>query len=339
MLTGCGEAEQSQAVEIPTVKPAMIEVVSSSQNKQLTFNGVVQASERADLSFRVGGRLTNILVKEGDSVKKGQLLAELDGNDASIALASAVLERDNIEIEYKRAKSLYEKSRAISKSNLDDLTTKYNLAINRLHEAERQLAYTRIEAPFDGIIGRKLLDNHTQVQANAAVFTLHNLEDMEVVINIPDSVMLSGDKMTKAHAEITAAPDKLFNLSLETFATQADPASQTYAIVLGFDDLDGYRVLPGMTVKVFSAEHGSSESDTNVITLPVTAINPDNKGKQFIWVVGENNKVTQRFVTIGELSGDRVVITDNLAINEKVVIAGVSSLLEGMEVRPVEFKG
>nr|WP_157037762.1 efflux RND transporter periplasmic adaptor subunit [Photobacterium aquae] len=336
LLSGCGE-EQPQQTVAPVVKPALTEVVSTQTSADLSFNGVVRAAERADLAFRVGGRLTEILVKEGDEVKQGQLLAKLDPRDAQTALASASLELDNTKAEYSRAKAIYEKSQAIAKSDLDTLATRYNLAKNRLAEAKRQLEYTQLKAPFDGIIGRKMVDNHVQIQANSPVLTLHDLSDLEVVINIPDSVMLSPLRGTQAQAELSAIPGQLFPLALRTYATQADPVTQTYAVVLGFDDLKGFRVLPGMAVKVLPvAAHAENEqmASSSTITVPLTAIVPDNQGKQFVWVIGAGNKAEKRYVEVGALVKNRIVIEQHLKPGERVIIAGVSSVREGMEVRP-----
>lgn len=336
LLSGCG-AEAPQQVIAPVVKPALTEVISTRANDDLNFNGVVRAAERADLAFRVGGRITDILVKEGDEVKQGQLLAKLDPRDAQTALESAALELENSQAEYTRGKAIYDKSQAIAKSDLDTLSTRYNLAKNRLADAKRQLEYTQIKAPFDGIIGRKLVDNHVQIQANTPVFTLHNLGDLEVVINIPDTVMLSGIHGTKANAEISAIPGEVFPLALRTYATQADPITQTYAVVLGFDDLNGVRVLPGMAVKVVPtapAEADSAMTVSATITVPLTAVVPDNQGKQFVWVINSANKVEKRYVQVGALSKNRIVVKDNLKPGERIAIAGVSSMKEGMEVRP-----
>ncbi|WP_443088445.1 efflux RND transporter periplasmic adaptor subunit [Vibrio sp. LaRot3] len=334
-LLGCG-AEAQPPVQKQSIKPALTEVVQPTYGESLSFNGEVRAAERAELSFRIGGRLSDVYVQEGQKVAQGELLAKLDSRDAKTALASAKIELENVKAEYLRAKAIYDKSKAISKSSLDEITARYNLAKNRYSEAERQLDYTKIEAPFAGIIGKKWVDNHTQVQANATVFTLHDLQDLEVVIQIPDSVMLSGLHGTKAQAEISAIPRIKFDLSLRTYATQADANSQSYAVVLGFDDVQGYRVLPGMAVKVYPAQADSqANADKGLFTLPVTAIVPDNQGKQFVWVVGDNNTVAKRFVEVGNLHKQRVQITDNLEQGERVVIAGVTSLRDGMQVRPM----
>lgn len=332
LLGGCTEEKVQQTAEV-IVQPALTEVVASSSGDELNFNGVVRAAERADLSFRVGGMLTDIKVKEGDQVRKGDLLAQLDARDARTELESARLELKNAEDDYKRASAIFEKSQAISRSDLDTITTKYNLARNKAEEAARKLEYTQLRAPFDGFIGRKLVDNHSQIQANSPVITLHDLNDLEVVINLPDKVMISGLRETTANAELASIPAEVFPLTLRTWASQADPVSQTYPVVLGFSDLKGLRVLPGMAVKVIAGQPADGQGSAN-ITVPLTAIVPDNQGGQFVWIVGSDNKVSKRAVEVGSLRNNRIVVEKNLKPGERVITAGVSSLKDGMEVNP-----
>ncbi len=96
LLAGCGEAPQISA-PAPVVKPALTEIVARHRASDLTFNGVVRAAQRADLAVRLSGRLPDIAVKDGDQVKKGQLLASLDSRDAKTALEAAQLELKNTE--------------------------------------------------------------------------------------------------------------------------------------------------------------------------------------------------------------------------------------------------
>ncbi len=181
VISGCdSESIVEKTLPSATIRPALTEVISPIANKQLTFNGVVRSAERADLAFRVGGHLTNIYVDQGQHVKKNQLLAQLDARDAETSLESATAEYKNSKTEYLRGKSIFEKSQAISKSSLDTLTTRYQLAKNGLNEARRQLEYTKLYAPFDGVIGRKMVDNHVQIQANEPIFTIHDINDLEI---------------------------------------------------------------------------------------------------------------------------------------------------------------
>ncbi|MGF1804650.1 efflux RND transporter periplasmic adaptor subunit [Aliivibrio sifiae] len=335
MASGCdSNSLQTNTAQTVTVRPALIEVIAPSMNAQLRFNGVVRSAERADLAFRMNRRIINVLVAEGQQVTKGQLLAQLDPRDAKTALESARVEYKNSQAEYNRGKAIYEKSQAIAKSDLDTLSTRYNLTKNRLEEAKRQLEYTQLTAPFDGIVGRKMIDNHVQIQVNSPVLTIHDLDNLEVLINIPDSVMLGELKGSEAIAQISAIPSERFPLVLSTYGTQADPITQTYPVVLKFKDLGGFNVLPGMTVKVIPIYPTPTVEEHSLITVPLTAIVPDNKGGQFVWVVDSHNQVQQRVVNTGELLTNRVVITKGLQINDRIVIAGVTSIKTDMIVKP-----
>ncbi|MGO0306390.1 efflux RND transporter periplasmic adaptor subunit [Endozoicomonas acroporae] len=105
-LGGCGQEDVAQT-KTAVIQPALTEVVSSSINDELSFNGVVRAAERANLAFRIGGLITDIRVKEGDYIKQGDLLAKLDTRDAKTALASAELELQSAEDDYNRAKAIF----------------------------------------------------------------------------------------------------------------------------------------------------------------------------------------------------------------------------------------
>ncbi|WP_373455684.1 efflux RND transporter periplasmic adaptor subunit [Photobacterium kishitanii] len=337
MLSGCDSKEET-TVTTPIIRPALTQIVMSKADTSLSFNGVIRSAERADLSFQVNGRVSHIFVNEGDKVHKGQLLAKLDPKDAQTAFTTAQLELNNTKKDYLRGKSIYESSQAIAKSDLDELMTRYNLAQNRLENAKNQLAYTQLIAPFDGIIGRKLIDNHVRIQANTPVLTLHNLDDLEVVVNIPDTVMLTGLKCEKANAEITTIPGHLLPLSLRTYSTQADPITQTFSIVLGLDDSKGLNILPGMPVRVTPSVDECPEdyrdNKNNPLTVPLTAVVPDNQNKQFVWIVNTNNIVEKRYIKVGTINKNCITVPSGLKAGERVVIAGVSKLKTGMEIRP-----
>ncbi len=334
VLSGCGNKEAEEQVKKTIVSPALTEIVKQQANTDLSFNGVVRSAQRADLSFQVSGRVDHIFVNEGDRVTKGQLLAKLDPKDAQTVFAAAQLELSDASKAYQRGKAIYESSQAISKSDLDKLIVRFDLARNRVNEAKNKLAYTQLVAPFDGIIGRKLIDNHVQVQANNPVLTLHNIDNLEVVINITDSVMMSGMTCNKGVAEINNNPDLLLPLSLRTFSTQADPITQTYSVVLGITDTRGINILPGMAVKVSPDLKACPQENRNPIIVPLTAVVPDNKSKQFVWVVNKDNTVAKRYINVGKVNKNCITVVNGLSVGERIVIAGVSKLKPGMEVRP-----
>lgn len=333
-LSGCGDKEQQEQVQEPIISPALTEIVKPKANTNLSFNGVIRSAQRADLSFQVTGRVNHIFVNEGDRVTKGQLLAKLDPKDAQTIFAAAQLELTDASKAYQRGKAIYESSQAISKSDLDKLIVRYNLAQNRVKEAKNKLNYTQLVAPFSGIIGRKLIDNHVQIQANNPVLTLHNIDDLEVVINITDSVMLAGMTCNKAVAELNNNTDQLLPLSLRTYSTQADPITQTFSVVLSINDDKGLNLLPGMPVKVSPNLALCPQENRNPIIVPLASVVPDNKSKQFVWVVNKDNSVSKRYITVGSVNKNCITVLNGLTVGERIVIAGVSKLKPGMEVRP-----
>ncbi|MBY6185352.1 efflux RND transporter periplasmic adaptor subunit [Marinobacter hydrocarbonoclasticus] len=328
-LVGCNaELPTQETAEV--VRPALVETVSRQVASSHQFYGSVRAADRADLSFRTSGRLAQLFVEKGDRVTAGQVLAKLDAREAELRLSTAVAELNNIRAEHRRALVIFEKSQAISVSDMEEITTSVELAHLRVKEAQRNLEETILTAPFDGIIGQRLVDNHTQVAANTTAFVLHNLDQLEVAIQVPDRVVASGGYEVAGLASLSALPGQHFDVVMNSFATEADPATQTYEVTFRFIDLNGAVVLPGMAASVTPFADGSQK----YATVPLTAVVPDNLGQQSVWLVDQQDTLSRRNVTLGEISNDRVVI-HNLSDGERVVVAGLSALVEGTQVLPV----
>nr|WP_282437274.1 efflux RND transporter periplasmic adaptor subunit [Vibrio amylolyticus] len=322
-------------ITTPIVRPVLTERVTANGEQSLSFNGVVRSSSQVALSFQVAGKLTKLLVKEGEAVKEGQLLASIDDRDFQSSYTAAKVELLNARVEFERGQTVFENSKAITKSMLDVLQTQYQIAQTRYDEAKRKLEYTQITAPFSGVISRKIVDNYVQVQANEPILSLHDVDDLEVVIHISDRVMLTQTHQKKALAEISTLNGRLFPLTLKAYSTQADPVTQTYAITLRFDDISDVNILPGMAVKVYAAK-SEDQMSSPVISVPLVAVVPNNQGKQFVWIVDKNNETHKRYVTVGALNRDSVEIIEGLNSGETIVVAGVSSIQTGMVVRPYQ---
>lgn len=330
VVSGCKSEVETVASE-PVVRPVFIEVVSDIDVADLSFNGTIHSASRADLSFKTSGRLVDMLVEEGDYIEQGQVIARLDAADAQIALTSARVERDNARSEYQRAKKLFESRQSISKSQFEELTLRFDLAQNRYEEAARRLDDTSLLAPFSGVVSKTFVDNHTLVQSNEVVLSLHDLNNLEAVIDVPERVMTRDQQIENIYAQSTIEPYKSYNLTLKKYETEPDPVAGTYAVTFAIDTQTDSRLLPGMSVRVYSEQ---VQSEAKSIQVPLTAVSPDNMGNQYVWLVGENNTLHKRTVFTGQLNGERVEVTDNLNKGERVVVSGTRNLTEGLEVRP-----
>jgi RND family efflux transporter MFP subunit len=230
------------------------------------------------------------------------------------------------------------KQTALKVSKADLQSAKAGLAI-----AQDQLDYTRLRAPFSGIVARKYADNYQEIKAKDPVISLQNISDIDIVIDVPEMMMTP---IRKTHpnvfAEFAADPNRRFELKLKEAALQADPQTQTYRVVLSMPAPTGIRILSGMTATV-SIEFAEANvntvvvSETNII-IPLIAVLADNAGHSTVWVVdAKTMAVHRRDVKTGELSGvDSIRISSGLKEGEVIAISGVSKLQEGQVVRKLE---
>jgi RND family efflux transporter MFP subunit len=164
---------------------------------------------------------------------------------------------------------------------------------------------------------------------------------LEILIDVPESrairTVRAEAEPPKMEAVFEAFPDRRFALALKEFSTEADPATQTFRVVLSMPQPEGILVLPGMTSMVEIASVGGS-GGAQGFTLPAIAVFADEAGKSQVWVVDpEDNTVRRRAVETGDLVGtESIRIESGLQVGEMVAVSAVSRLREGMEVRPVD---
>ena len=187
ILAACTEEAPLPPPESRPVKTLLVGGVSGGDLRQ--FPGVVDAIQRADLSFRIQGKINEILVREGDMVEKGQVLAKLDPTDYQITLNDRKASYATAEANFERAKQLVAKD-AISKVDHDRIRAEYFTAKANLEAAEQDIEYTSLRATFPGYIARRHVENFEEVRRKQAVFTLQDISQLEIKINVPETIMI-----------------------------------------------------------------------------------------------------------------------------------------------------
>jgi RND family efflux transporter MFP subunit len=333
-LAGCEQPEPPVTVGSRPVKSVV--AGNSSGLDQRTFPAVVDAIRKADISFRVSGKLDSILVKEGDRVKKGQLLATLDDTDFKIALDDRKASFETAKANYERAKELVEKG-AISRVDHDNIRAKFFTAEAALKEAEQNLEYTRLLASFDGVIAKRYVENFEEILKSKTIFSLEDVSSLKLIIDVPENLMIminqhpERDKR-KVVAEFDRIPGKRFDLEFLEAATKADPSSKTFKVTLTMPRAEGFNILPGMTATVIADIFPDETSVGEFVTLPVSAVVADSNKQPVVWVVDENDMtVHAKPVGTGLIAGDSIQVS-GLNGGERVVTAGAAFLREGMKV-------
>lgn len=360
LVTSCSKKEEPMVQE-EVVRPVkMMTVTSSTDALRRKFPGMVRAAKRADLAFQVEGTLKKLPVEEGQEVKDGQLIGQLDQKDFQNNLRNAQGQLAKAEAALKGAQSEYDRILRIRKQDpgaasesmvvkrqkaMDQSKAEVESAQAAVDAAQDKLGYTTLRAPFAGVISKRYVDNFQEVRAKQAIVSLDDISSLEILVDLPEIVVASlreSDKEIgsegRAHAEFAASPGKEYPLKVKEFATRADPKTQTYQVVLEMERPKDVLILPGMTATVVGEPPVRGETG-GFFVIPAIAVFADDQGKSNVWVVDKETMTAQRRgVTTGDLTGEaNIQITEGLKSGEMVAVSGVSQIREGMKVK--QFDG
>jgi len=343
-LFACGGPQEEQPP--PPVRPVKLFTVEGTEGAALRrFPGAISASQRAELSFRVNGVLQKILVKEGDKVKKGQVLARLDPTDYKIRVSDRQATFDSTEKNFKRAKELIEDGN-ISQTDYDQVEANFRTSEAALALAKQELAYTQLKAPFAGSIGRRDVDNFEEVQSRQAIFQLQNVDRLDVAIDLSESLVRSvrlaekagnaseseAASVVEAYASFEGKEGDKFPLKVKEVATKADTQTQTFRVTFTMPQPKNFRVLPGMTANVFLDLSRVTSTDT-AKWVPIGAVVADSGLDARVWVLDDKTMTVSALpVKIGRMSGRNIEVNSGLVGGEEIVSVGAAYLAEGMKV-------
>ena len=337
VLTDCGQVEVVERE--PVVRPVKTIVVGGGKEERLSFPGTVQASDRAELSFRVAGPLVELPVDEGEQVRRGQLLARIDPRDFEIALAEARAAYEKGEADYTRYKNLYERN-AVPLAELELRRAARDVAAASYDQAQANLRDTRLVAPFNGRVGRKHVENFEDVVAKEPVLTLHNIAVVEVVIDAPEYIMATfrDRNPRRVTASFASAPGVEFDLRLEEATAEADVQTQTFQVTFSMPQPEELRVLPGMTAEVNAYAESDEASSTEALLIPAEAVFASASGEPRVWVVDTAAlTVSQREIRVGPVTGENSIrVLQGLERGETIAVAAVHQLQDGSKIRLME---
>lgn len=336
-LTGCGEEEVAQKVDV--VRPVKTLVIGGgSGGSTREFPGVVDATQKADMSFRISGKLEAISVKEGDQVEAGQVLASLDPTDLKITLADRKASYDTAKANFDRAAKLVKKGH-ISKTDYDKLNATYAGAKADLKAAEQNIKYATMKASFSGYISKRFVENFEEVSAKQTIFALQDISSLDIKVDLSENLMIQVRKdkgKRQVYAKFNAIKGVQFPLTLKEISTQADEQTQTFRVTLSMQPPENYRILPGMSATVVANMEGIEQTGSDWVNLPVAAVISNLEKQGTVWLVDENSMtVSPHTVETGALTGRNIAVM-GLNLGDRVVIAGAAFMREGMKVSLLE---
>ena len=327
LFVGC-RRERVQKETVKTVKVTTAE--RYGVEKKTSFPGRVRAASEINVSFRISGPIVGINVREGQFVRKGQILAEIDSRDYAIQFAATEAEYIQIKAEAGRIIELFELQivpendydKAVS--GLKQITARYNAHKNALED-------TKLTAPFDGYVQKRYFDAGETIGAGTPVFSMISAESPEALVNIPASVYIQRDMFDSYTCCFELFPDKEYPLELISINQKAN-MNQLHTVRFRIAKIDGLPAPPVGSSTMVTIHF--KQENTELVSVPFTALF-ETEGKSTVWVYDENErKVTARNVRLYEIRTDgTVVVSEGLKAGEQVVSAGVHALSDGEKVR------
>ncbi|CAG5007339.1 Multidrug resistance protein MexA [Dyadobacter sp. CECT 9275] len=330
LLAGCGKEAKQQDVAMAdeTVVPVKLSRVEAASRSELVrVSGTVASAEEARLSFKIGGIVSKIFVKEGQTVRKGQLLAMLDQTEIDAQVNQAQYSAEKSERDLHRVQNML-KDTAATLEQVQNATTGYDVAKQNLNIAKFNQSYSRIISPIDGTVTDKLINEGelTGPGNPGIIITSNRKNDWVVRIGVSDKDWARLKMGDKATVNLDAYPNEPFTGKVSNFAQAADPVSKLYEIEISIDPA-GKRLASGLYAKVGITPSKSS----NYWIIPVEALLEGN-GKQGFVYVNVENRAKRIPVTIGYLDGDKVLISEGLDGISEVITAGSAFLTENSKV-------
>lgn len=336
ILSACSEKKVIVENKLRPVRT--ITITSPDLNRAHQFSAVVDASRKADLSFKVSGELIQFNFNQGEEVQEGQVIAKLNDRDIKIQLNEAQSNFDKARADFTRAKNLI-LTNAISQADFDQLKSQFTSAKAKLDTAKNNLEYTELKASFTGVIAKKYTDNFQELKAGSPVVALHDLSNVYLKIDLPESIMIRVKRRgqpPKLTAQFDAIEGVNFPLTFKEVSTQADEVTKTYQVTLLMEAPAENTILPGMTAHVIAEHLLLNNGSEAKFYLPTNTVLKDSQGN-FVYTVTKSDNnigiVNRQTVSVGEITELGIEVFAGLKQGDEVLSAGMSKVSDGMEVK------
>lgn len=338
-LVGCG-GHSKQSSE--TAKMVNVSVCrDASELPPTSFTGLVRPADLVNVAFRVSGTISRVVVKEGDYVKKGQLLAILDDRDYQVQLNATKAEYESVKADAERVIAMYEDG-STTAQNYDKARYGLQQISQKLANHTNQLHDTRLVAPMTGVVKQKLRESGEAVAAGLPVVELSSSDRLEIEIDLPAKEFMNLNEYLDFHCTFNVTGPKRYPLKVVRTSVEAN-ANQLYSVYLQFKDGVSHKgVTAGMSAMVYGRkstqrsnmdETGTVKEEEHDIIIPATSL-VRHGNTTCVFVVDEKEGVVkERVVKLDIINPDgTVTVSRGLSVGEKVVRTGAHSLSDGQKV-------
>ncbi len=358
LLHGCGTGRSqtpSASAATAAVPVAVAAVRLAPIAASYAGTTALEADHETDVVAKTGGVLLRIDIEEGDTVRAGQVLAELDGAQARLAVDEADATLKKLRSNFARSQELYQR-KLLSQKDYDQL--RYDLEAQQAVYRQKLLAlsWTRITAPIGGVISRRMVKRGNLIQTNQALFHIVDMRPLLAVLHVPERELGRLQPGQTVHLAVDALGRHDFTGNVLRIAPVVDAASGTFRVTCEFDH-DGGVLRPGMFARIAIVY----DQRRNALVIPRSAV-VEEDGRSTVYVVvhqaarpqaprvpggrGQARaaalppaavEIVRRVVIrTGHGDGDRIEVLTGLKRGDRVVTLGQNNLRDGTAVTVVE---
>ncbi|QNK77200.1 efflux RND transporter periplasmic adaptor subunit [Winogradskyella sp. PAMC22761] len=306
-------------------------------NHVLELQGNVTTKNLLTITPEYNGILTNVYVKEGQKVTKGQTLAKIDDGGLSQQLAQLKIQAELAKTTYERQQRLWEQNIGSEIQYLQSKSTYQSQqeAVNQLYQ---QIAKTTVKAPFSGTIDDIITEQGSVVAAGQSpLMRIVNLDNMYIETEVPESYVSNVTKGKNVSVNIP-----VLGQTIETKIRQAgdfiNPANRTFKIEVEIPNKDK-AIKPNLSARLKINDYTSEEA----ILIPQSVVSENAEGEQYVYVVNDKNEkgigtAERIIIKTGKTQGDIIEILQGLSSGAEIIQEGARSVRDGQSVEVINYE-
>ena len=342
-FASCSEDSQKEQASQDASVPVTVAVAGKHFGESVHASGQIESSKTAVISTRVMGFITGLKVKVGETVKQGQLLATISGDDilakqaqakAMVAEAEAAL--IDAQKDHERFAELFKKQSASSKEfenatlHYNSIKSKAEAARQMQKEVEAMLSYTNLKAPFSGVVTQKNMDAGNMANPGMPILVIEQTGAYQVKASVAESDI--AQIMAGAEAVIVIkSTGKIIKCRISEVSPSSKFSGGQYVIVITIPESESTGLFSGMSVNVSIASTSGSSDLGDITVVPASAIVHRDQ-LTGIYTINDNETASLRWVKLGRAYGDNVEVLSGLSSQEKFILASEGKLYNGVPV-------
>jgi len=315
------------AQEKPPVNVVTLVLSPTTITDRINLPGSIEPWTRLQLMSKLGGTITEIMVQEGDKVKKGDILARIESKDYKIALNRAEAAYNLAKSEYERDKSIYDKG-VIPTSALDVNKTNMQTASADYENAKLLYSRTTITAPMDGVIRHMYAKIGLQLSKGDPIAEILEIDKLKGVIGIPESDVTAARKLDQVNITIQALDNKKISAKTYFLSPSPETIARLYNLELIIDNKRG-DIFTGMFIRADIVK----ETVKNTLAIPFYSVISRND-EQFVYIE-KDGVAWKKMIHLGIMEKWMVQVTDGLQPGDKLIVEGHRDVENGQKVKTV----